>query len=68
MIIVPNCFFRKCKHYIGVENMFEAISEDSEKCVCEAFPEGIPDEIAYGDNKHDKPFKGDNGIQYQKQE
>jgi hypothetical protein len=40
----------------------------SERVVCKAFPERIPDEIAYGDNLHLEPFKGDNGIQYEPQE
>jgi len=34
---------------------------------CLAFPEGIPDEIWDGKNKHTKPFKGDNGIQFEKE-
>jgi len=34
--------------------------------VCAAFPDGIPNEIAYGKNKHAKPFPGDHGIQYEK--
>ena len=32
---------------------------------CNAFPDGIPPEIAYGDNKHYSPFPGDHGIQYE---
>ena len=32
---------------------------------CEAFPDGIPDEIyLYGD-KHTKPFDGDSGIRFE---
>jgi hypothetical protein len=33
---------------------------------CDAFPDGIPDEILSGEFIHDKPFAGDNGIQYEK--
>lgn len=32
--------------------------------VCVAFPTGIPDEILSGGAKHDKPYKGDHGIQF----
>lgn len=31
---------------------------------CAAFPNGIPDEIRYGDNPHTEPFEGDHGIRY----
>ena len=33
---------------------------------CTAFPQGIPDEILDGENLHTKPFKGDNGIRYER--
>jgi hypothetical protein len=32
---------------------------------CDAFPEGIPDEIITGGFIHKKPFPGDNGIQFE---
>jgi len=42
-------------------------TELTERHACEAFPDGIPSEIAYGDNPHDKPFKGqENDIVYEK--
>jgi hypothetical protein len=31
---------------------------------CDAFPDGIPDEILWGGNKHTEPFPGDHGIQF----
>ena len=64
MISSPNCFERKCKHYIGVNNFSSEIEAD-ERNVCAAFKNGIPFEIAYGDNLHTKPYKGDNGIQFE---
>jgi len=42
----------KCKHY-------------EEGRTCKAF-EKIPDEIWEGRNSHRKPYKGDNGIQFEK--
>jgi hypothetical protein len=41
-----------CKHYL---NLFE----------CEAFPEGIPDEILSGEVDHTEPYPGDNGIRFE---
>jgi len=52
MLMEPKCYSRHCKHYLGIiqpEGM-----ESSERNICEAFPDGIPDEIAYGDDPHDK--------------
>lgn len=62
MMAPPNCFKRKCKHFQGVQGD----TDDDQVCVCAAFPKGIPVEIAFGPNKHTKPYPGDNGIQYEK--
>jgi len=32
---------------------------------CKAFPKGIPDEIFNNEHDHTKPYKGDNGIQFE---
>jgi hypothetical protein len=64
MLDIPSCFDRDCKHFIGVKQ--DEDGELSERVVCKAFPDGIPDEIAYGTNLHLKPFPGDNGIQFEK--
>jgi len=60
MLSEPACWIRKCKHYIGVKQGKD--DEANERNVCKAFPDGIPDEIAYGDNFHAIPLpeqKGD---------
>jgi hypothetical protein len=41
-----------CKHYEG-------------QFVCSAYHNRIPDEILVGDHDHTKPYKGDNGIQFE---
>lgn len=64
VILEPNCSKRDCKHFIGVDQPDG--TEQTERVICEAFPEGIPDVIAYGDNLHLKPFEGDGGIQFEK--
>ena len=50
-IIEPNCFKRSCKHFLGVYSPNED-EEMGQVVNCTAFPKGIPDEIAYGINKH----------------
>lgn len=32
---------------------------------CKAFPRGIPRQILNGNNRHDKPVDGDQGIQFE---
>lgn len=64
MLREPRCSTRSCRHFKGVAQPSE--TEVGERVVCAAFPEGIPDEIAYGDNPHTKPYPGDRGIQYEK--
>lgn len=52
---VPTC--GTCAHFIG--------RDEEHDMVCEAFPEGIPDDILLGWSQHTGPVDGDNGIQYQ---
>jgi hypothetical protein len=51
-----------CKHYFDDED------EDSERFneppACDAFPEGMPDEIFFGRNLHLEPYPGDHGITF----
>lgn len=56
MIKEPKCWTRGCKHFLGVIQLNR--SEDGEKVTCEAFPQGIPFEIAYGDDSHYEPIPG----------
>ena len=39
--------------------------EDKKKNVCDAYKEGIPEEILDSSVDHRKPYKGDNGIQFE---
>ena len=66
MLIEPNCNKRHCKHFIGADQPNG--TEASERVVCKAFPRGIPDNIAYGENLHLEPVEGDNGIQFEVEE
>lgn len=54
-MIGPRPVCLDCKHFIHEKGSFK----------CEAFPEGIPDEIAIGGSKHKKPYPGDHGIQFE---
>lgn len=68
MIAEPRCLARGCKWFLGIRrnDADESTDEFKEWVICEAFLEGIPDEIAFGDNLHDRPFKGDRGTQFEK--
>jgi len=50
MIAPPKCYDRNCKHYLGVDQPDG--TEMTERVICEAYPEGIPGEIAYGTYPH----------------
>lgn len=58
MLREPECFRRGCKHFLGVGNDDPDGNEIGEYVKCEAFPDGIPDEIAYGDDPHLSPVPG----------
>ena len=46
----PLCW--RCKHLLN----------DGE---CKAFPGGIPNKFLSGKSRHTKPYKGDNGVQFE---
>ena len=67
MIKQPKCSKRRCIHFLGVNQPDK--TERTERVVCEAFPVGIPDVIAYGNNKHTKPLPDQgNDIVFEKEE
>lgn len=48
MLPQPECFTRGCRHLRGATDA----DERQQLPACLAFPNGIPDDIAYGDNLH----------------
>lgn len=64
MIQSPKCESRRCVHFLGYKNFSDEVEGD-ERVVCQAFPNGIPDEIAYGNVNHVKPFPNDGGITFE---
>ena len=50
LILEPNCSKRKCKHYRGISQPDG--TEMTERPVCDPYPGGIPDDIAYGRSLH----------------
>lgn len=49
MITTSNCCTRRCTHYLGIDSDGVEINE---RHYCEAYPKGIPSEIAFGQDKH----------------
>ena len=49
MLLVPECYKRKCKNYLGIKNDGD---ETTERNYCKAFLNKIPNRIAYGDDLH----------------
>lgn len=67
MVLDCNCFFSECIHYKGIKRLTE--QEESEVHFCLAFPDGIPDGIAFENEKHLEPIKNQgNNIVYSNSE
>lgn len=49
-LATPRCYDRNCAHFTGVRQ--DDGLEETERNVCRAFPDGIPDRIAYGTDLH----------------
>ena len=50
----------------GICNQCEHLFINGITCI--AYPKGIPDKILTGEINHRKPYKGDNGIQFEARE
>ncbi len=50
MIAESNCSKRECKHYLGVRQPDGTESEEFHYCL--AYPNGIPERIAYNKKEH----------------
>ena len=55
MVKIPPCM--DCKNYIGRNN--------EDKDICKAFPDGIPDNVFWGDINHKTHIDGDNGYKFE---
>ncbi len=67
MLDEPRCYTRECIHFQGVDQPDG--TEMTERVVCKAFPEGIPDKISYGDDLHLEPLPGQgNDIVFEEKE
>lgn len=64
MLSESNCQKRHCRYFLGLSEP-QTVGGDDYLYVCKAFPKGIPEEIAFGDNPHTKPVEGDHGIQFE---
>ena len=59
MLRRSKCFQRRCKWFKGIKQ--DNKDERTERYVCQAFPDGIPGEVSWGDNLHSKVLRGQQG-------
>ena len=62
LLSLNNAACDECKHFKG-EIIGEA--ENEQRWICAAFKNGIPKEILFGENNHEKPVAGDGGIVFE---
>lgn len=65
MIKQSTCDKRDCEHYQGV-NKANPDDESTEFHYCRAYPEGIPDDISFGNKRHLQSYGDDSGIIFKK--
>lgn len=58
MLIFSRCL--DCQHFKG--------KDEEERFICEAFPNGIPEDVFWNKIDHTENTEGDNGIKYQERE
>jgi hypothetical protein len=63
IVIPPQSQCRSCRHFIGVDQPDG--TEETERLVCFAFPDGISEKIVANLVSHRKPIPGDGGIQWE---
>lgn len=67
MMEQPQCSKRECVHWDETGDFISPTKDPRDEGtipVCRAFPKGIPDAIAWGDDPHTSPVEGDHGILY----
>jgi len=64
MMQEPECSKRNCANFLGFVDP-SGQGNEGVLPVCKAFPNGIPPAIAWGNNKHIKPYPGDQGIRFE---
>lgn len=54
-----------CIHFVGDMTDAEEGLSATDELACDAFPDGIPEDIQTGEFDHTQPHEGDHGITYQ---
>jgi len=48
----PRCYTRRCVHFEGLKTIGPRPTSGKIVVICPAYPNGIPQRIAYGDDPH----------------
>lgn len=54
-----------CTRCLHLHDQADAFDTEDGAWTCDAFPEGIPEGILFGEIDHTQPVEGDHGIQYE---